>query len=154
MIQRTDFKIIEGVARDFFEKMSLDIKTEVKNPVDLTIPINLEMEEPQILIGERGQTLIEAQWLLKSILRKRINQQFYIDLDVNGYKKKKAEYLRELAKSTADEVTLSKRQIELASMPAYERRLIHLELAARSDVASESLGEGPERRVVVKPQTL
>ena len=152
MIQRTDFKIIEGVARDFFEKMSLDIKTEVKNPVDLTIPINLEMEEPQILIGERGQTLIEAQWLLKSILRKRINQQFYIDLDVNGYKKKKAEYLRELAKSTADEVTLSKRQIELASMPAYERRLIHLELVNRSDVASESLGEGPERRVVVKPQ--
>ena len=152
MIQRTDFKIIEGVARDFFEKMSLDIKTEVKNPVDLTIPINLEMEEPQILIGEWGQTLIEAQWLLKSILRKRINQQFYIDLDVNGYKKKKAEYLRELAKSTADEVTLSKRQIELASMPAYERRLIHLELVNRSDVASESLGEGPERRVVVKPQ--
>jgi len=72
-------------------------------------------------------------------------------LDINDYKKKKNEYLRELARSVADEVSLSKKEKILGPMPPYERRVIHMELAGRSDVVSESIGEGPERRVGVRP---
>ena len=72
-------------------------------------------------------------------------------MDVNDYKKKKVEYLIELAHSVADEVSLTKKEKVLDSMQAYERRIIHLELADRSDVVTESIGQEPERRIVVRP---
>jgi len=96
--------------------------------------------------------LTEIQHLLKAILRRKISEVFYIDLDINDYKKKKKEYLKELAISTADEVALSKKQKELPAMPAYERRIIHMALAERNDVITESVGEGIERRPVIKPR--
>ncbi|RLC39293.1 MAG: hypothetical protein DRH33_03225, partial [Candidatus Nealsonbacteria bacterium] len=73
-------------------------------------------------------------------------------LDINQYKKNKIEYLNDLAKSTADEVALSKKEKILPPMPSYERRIIHLTLAEREDVQTESQGEEPERRVVIKPK--
>ena len=59
--------------------------------------------------------------------------------------------MRETANSVADEVALTKKEKELAPMPAYERRVIHLELADRKDVTTESIGEEPKRRVVIRP---
>ncbi len=145
---------IKEITREFFEKTGLDIEAvEIKNPQDSTVPIDLKMEEPQILIGEQGQTLSEVQRLLKTILLRKIalESPFYIDLDVNDYKKKKKEYLKEMARSTADEVSLSKKEKMLPAMPGYERRIIHLELASRSDVTTESMGQEPERSVVIRP---
>ncbi len=66
-------------------------------------------------------------------------------------KRKKYEYLRELAKSVADEVALTKKEKQLAPMPAHERRIIHLELVGRTDIISESIGQEPERKIVIKP---
>ncbi len=144
---------IKQITRELFKKMDLGIEVEVKKPQDQTLPIDLKMEEPQILIGERGQTLAEIQHLLKVILRRKIvpEEPFYINLDINDYKKKKAEYLKEMARSAADEVTLTKKEKILAPMPAYERRIIHLELADRTDVTTESTGQEPERQVVIRP---
>jgi spoIIIJ-associated protein len=89
---------------------------------------------------------------LKIILKRKITTEpFFIDLDISDYKKKKNEYLKELARNTADEVSLSKKEKILPSMSAYERRIIHLELAGRSDVKTESLGQEPDRRIVVRP---
>jgi len=59
--------------------------------------------------------------------------------------------LKELAKSVADEVALTKKERILEPMSAYERRIIHLELASRPDVTTESIGKEPKRRVVIKP---
>ena len=94
---------------------------------------------------------MEIQHLLKAILKRKVKENFYIDLDISGYKKKKIEYLKELAKTAADEVSLSKREKWLPSMSPYERRIIHLELSSRNDVTTESIGQEPERKVVVKP---
>jgi spoIIIJ-associated protein len=109
------------------------------------------MKEPQVLIGERGQTLLDLQHLLSAMLRKKIESKFFLDLDINDYKKKKMEYLKELARSTADEVALTKKEKALPAMPAYERRIIHMELAGRGNVTTESIGEDPDRRLVIKP---
>jgi spoIIIJ-associated protein len=149
--QETINKIKEAVS-EFFQKTTLDVDIEVMPEQEGTIPISLKSEEPQILIGEGGQTLIEVQRLLKLALKKKVNEEFYIDLDVNDYKKKKIEYLKEIARSGADEVSLTKQEKMLAPMPAYERRIIHLELLNRSDVSGESVGMEPERRIVIKPK--
>jgi len=151
MLNQDDLKKIKETTEEFFRKTTFEVKIEFLPPRDLTIPINLELEDPQILIGEGGKTLTEIQHLLKAILRRKIQEPFFIDLDISGYKKKKFEYLKELARSAADEVTITKKEKILSPMPAYERRIIHLELAGRSDITTESIGQEPERRVVIRP---
>lgn len=151
MLNQTDLGKIKKITKEFFKKTTFEVEIEVLPEKDQTIPINLKTEEPQILIGEGGQTLAEIQHILKAILKRGIKELFYINLDINGYKEKKMEYLKELARSVADEVALTKKEKILAPMPAYERRLIHLELAERNDVSSESIGQEPERRVAIRP---
>lgn len=160
MLSQIDLGKIKEITKEFFKKMTFEVEIEFLPQKDLTLPINLKTEEPQILIGEGGQTLTEIQRLLKAIFKKALQQDeeekldkepFFIDIDINNYKKKKYEYLKELAKSTADEVALIKKEKTLSPMPAYERRVIHLELAGRSDVTTESIGQEPERKIVIKP---
>ena len=149
----SNYEEIKKIVNEFFEKMGFEVEIEIKTPQDLTIPIDLKAEEPQVLIGKNGETLLEIQRLLKVILKRKIapDKNFYVDLDINNYKKKKIEYLKEMARMSADEVSLSKKEKILAPMPAYERRIIHLEIAQRRDVATESIGQEPERYVVIRP---
>jgi spoIIIJ-associated protein len=151
MLHRTDLETVKKTVGEFFQKTTFQAEIEVLSQKDSNLPINLKVEEPQILIGDQGQTLAEIQHLLRAILRRKIEEPFFIDLDINGYKKKKSEYLEELARSTADEVALTKKEKNLPPMPAYERRVIHLALTGRSDVVTESVGQEPERRIVVSP---
>jgi len=151
MLSQIDFEEVKETTKEFFEKTTFEVEIDFLPPKDLTLSIDLKTENPQILIGENGQTLVEIQHLLKSILKRKIKENFYIDLDINGYKKKKIEYLKELAKSAAEEVIFTKKEKILSAMPAYERRVIHLELASRTDITSESVGEEPERRIVIRP---
>ena len=153
MIQENLEKIKE-IIREFFTKTGLAIEIiEVKDSQDSAVLINLRAEEPQALIGERGQTLAEIQRLLKIILQRKLalEKPFYINLDINGYKEKKKEYLREMAISAANEVVLTKKEKQLTPMSAFERRIIHAELMSRPEVETESVGQDPERSVVIKP---
>ncbi|PIR72652.1 MAG: hypothetical protein COU42_00540 [Candidatus Nealsonbacteria bacterium CG10_big_fil_rev_8_21_14_0_10_36_24] len=142
---------IKEITDEFFERTSFDVEAEVLSFQEKTIPIKIKTNEPKVLIGQNGQTLVEIQRLLKAILKKQIPEEFYIDLDINDYKKKKLAYLKETARELADEVALTKKENILAPMPAYERRIIHLELAGREDITTESIGQEPDRRVVIRP---
>ena len=116
------------------------------------VSISIHTAEPQLFIGDRGQALAEIQHILKFILKKKVQEQFYLSVDINDYKKSKEQYLRELARTAADEVALLKKPKELDPMSSAERRVVHMELAERSDVSSESEGEGENRRIIVKPK--
>ena len=153
MLKPADLETIKEITKEFFIKTTFDVEIEFSPQRELIVPIDLKTEEPKVLIGEMGQTLGEIQKLLKVILRRKIDQEFYIDLDINGYKKKKIEYLKELAKLIADEVALMKEEKILPSMPAYERRIIHMELSEREDIMTDSVGREPERKIVIKPHS-
>ena len=153
MISEEKLNEIKQIFKEFFRKTSFDVEVYFLPIDDNTLPIEIKTSEPQILIGERGQTLFDLQHILKAILRKNIEESLCVNVDVNGYKKKKIEYLKELANSTADEVFLSKKEKELTPMRAFERRVIHMELADRSDVITKSTGEEPNRKVVIKPSS-
>jgi len=151
MLNRNDLDKIKKEIEDFLRKMAIDVERESFQQKEDTVFFDIRVKEPQILIGEQGQTLLDIQHLLSAILRKKIEEKFFLDLDINDYKKKKIEYLKELARSVADEVALTKKEKALPVMPAYERRIIHMELAERGNVTTESVGEEPERRLVIKP---
>jgi len=151
MISKEGLEKIRKITKEFFQKTTFDVSIDFSTQEENTLLIEVKTEDPQILIGERGQTLSDIQHLLKIILRKKTKELFYVNVDVNDYKKKKTEYLKELANSVADDVILSKEEKALSPMRAFERRIVHMELAERSGVITESVGERDERRVVVKP---
>lgn len=151
MISKEELQTIEREAKQFFEKMGAAGTVTVRVDEETGVFVDAILEEPQLFIGEKGQTLSEIQHLLRAIVRKKIPEQLYITLDINEYKKNKESYLRDLARSVADEVILLKKPKELSPMSAAERRIVHVELAERSDITSESEGEGSERKVVVRP---
>lgn len=144
---------IKKTVQDFFKAMDLGAEVKFQNIQGSNILVDLKMEDPQLLIGEGGQTLQDTQRLLRIILRKKAKPELplYVDLDINGYKKKKIDSLKEMAKTVADEVAITKKEKSLPIMSAYERRVVHAELASRNDVATGSIGQEPERRIVVRP---
>ena len=75
-----------------------------------------------------------------------------MNLDINDYKKKKVEYLKDFAKETADQIAMTGQEKTLPPMSSYERRIIHAELSQRTDVITESQGDGFDRHVVIKPK--
>jgi spoIIIJ-associated protein len=165
MIDQEKIKNIKIITEEFFVKMDAPaskIEASLALPekdiidsvefVKEVVNLDITLDEPQIFIGQGGQTLLEIQRLLRMVLNKKEKEVFYVNLDINGYKRKKIEYLKDIAISLADEVFLTKQEKELIPMSSYERRIVHAELARRTDVITESRGEGQERRVVIKPK--
>ena len=152
-IVKANLKELENIIQKFFEKTNFLVEIKDLFAEKETIFLKLKSEEPKILIGKNGNTLSKIQHLLKLILKKnKMLENFFLDIDVNDYKERKSEYLREIAREAADRVALIKKEKILEPMLAYERRIIHLELAQRPDVVTESVGREPERRVVIKPR--
>ncbi|MBZ1348501.1 MAG: hypothetical protein KYQ20_01955 [Candidatus Nealsonbacteria bacterium] len=156
MFNQDELKKIKKTIEEFFKKTGFEVKIESLTEDSRIIFVKTTSEDPKILIGERGQVLLGIQHLLRALLRKKIinrdepeQASFFVDLDINDYKKKKIEYLKELAENTAEQVILSQKTKTLFPMSAYERRIIHLALAERTEVFTESIGEDFERRVVV-----
>ena len=143
-------EIKEGV-RMFFNKTTFDLDINISLKENSTIFIDVNSNEPQILIGEGGQTLIDIQRLLKMIIKKKTDDKIYVDLDINNYKKRKMDNLKDLARQAADEVVLANEEKVLFAMSPYERRVVHLELAKRLDIATESVGNDPHRKIIIKP---
>ncbi|MFA5099120.1 MAG: R3H domain-containing nucleic acid-binding protein [Candidatus Paceibacterota bacterium] len=74
-------------------------------------------------------------------------------IDVNNYRKERDNIILELARAAARKSATIKEEVSLPPMNGYERRLIHVELASRPDVSTESVGEGKERYIIIKPVT-
>lgn len=154
MIIEENLKLIQEIIKDFFEKMFFaDIQIFLSYK-DSILFIDLKVEDPQILIGKRGKTLFEIYHLLKAILKKKINEpKFFIEFDINDYKKKKVEYLKKTAREIAQRVSLTKIEEILPPMSSYERRIIHLELSNFPDIFTESIDKGQNRKITIKPKT-
>jgi len=142
---------IKKIINQFFEKMGIKIELESIEKKDSVFFVNLRSNENEILLGKDGETLNKIQKVLNAIIKRKVDEEIFLELDVLGYKKRKTEYLEELAKNLADEVILTKKEKVLPPMSAKERRIIHLILSQRKDVKSESFGQEPERRVIIKP---
>lgn len=151
MLNESDIQQVRNIISEFFKKTGLEIDLNISCSNDKTISVNLNSEEPKILIGQNGQTLVDIQHLLKAVLSRKIEDQFYIDLDINNYKERKIAYLKESARDWANEASLGGKEKSLDPMPSFERRIVHLELAGRSDVKTESAGQGLDRHIVIKP---
>lgn len=101
------------------------------------------------LIGHRGEGMRSLQHLLRLMLVKEGRDEPVL-VDIEGYRAQQQDNLVDQAKRKADEVAQSGRLAVMSPMSSYERRLVHMALAERPDVVTESLGEGRDRRVMIK----
>lgn len=108
--------------------------------------------ESRFLIGERGTTLQALEHVLRLLLRDVAGDTVRIVADVNAYRARHADLVRRRALQAAQRASATRRAVVLEPMNAADRRVIHVTLAAEADVATESVGEEPERRVVIRPK--
>lgn len=111
--------------------------------------VSVFVDEPSRLIGERGANLRSLQSVFRKMISKKHGPEVLVDLDVNGYKKKRAELIRNMAHSARKKALRENKSIEMEPMNAYDRMLVHSALGDFEDVKTESAGEHPQRRVVV-----
>ena len=115
------------------------------------ILVNIQTEQAGFLIGQAGANLNALQHLARILVSKKNSQPIHFILDVNDYRKHRLELLRELAKDIAKQALSKKVSLVLHPMPAYERRIIHLALADEPEIDTQSTGQEPTRRIVIKP---
>ena len=117
------------------------------------IALDVSGDDLGILIGRRGQTLSSLQYIVRLIVANQAKARVPVVIDVEGYKQRRYEALQALAHRMAEQVRVRGRPFALEPMPAYERRIIHLALADDPDVATESVGDGEARKVVITPRS-
>jgi len=111
---------------------------------------SLFIYEETVFLKENLPVIVDAlNHILQMIARK--NQSKAIFLDINHYRQERENLITELAKAAAKKALATKEEVFLPAMNSYERRLVHVALAAHPDVATESIGAGKGRYVVIKP---
>ena len=154
MINPEEIENIKDIIKEFFLKAGFIVEVEgscISRDNEDVLEMEVKTSEAQNLIGKQGLVLADIQLLLRKVIKKKTDKEFYLSLDIDGYKKNKESYLRNVAESVADEVSRTKREKELPYTSSFDRRVVHMELADRKDVVTESIGEGEERRIVIKP---
>ncbi len=111
--------------------------------------ITVEGDHLGTIIGRRGETLDALQYLASLVCNRAKGDFYKITLDCCGYRKKREETLKELAQKIAKQVLKSGRNSVLEPMNPYERRIIHAVISEIEGVSSKSIGEDPNRKVVV-----
>ena len=147
MIKNLISETLKGMT---FEKFTLGVSEE-SGPDGENIIFNIGSDESDLLIGQYGANLRALQHLLRAMARRKMEEKKNFSIDVNDYSRQKINSLGDLARNMARQAISDKRPVVLRPMSAYERRIVHMELAGNDQVKTESIGEGEERKIVIKP---
>ena len=144
-------------ALEFIKKliadMNLDAEVDMVEGENGEHRISINGESAAILIGHHGETLDSLQYLANLAANKRIggkkDEYVKITVDVEGYRAKREETLRALARKMAAKVLKYKKSVMLEPMNPYERRIIHSEIQEIAGVSTNSIGSENNRKIVV-----
>ena len=142
---------LKETVKNITNLMNIQANLEIRRK-DFNFEIKIFSDNNSILIGKDGKTLEAFQNIIRQILSKEINEQYRVVLDVEDYKEKKFRNLERFAKQVAREVSRTKIETKLDRMNSYERRIVHNALANNKYVYTESIGEEPNRCIVIKPK--
>ncbi len=135
---------------DILDLVGLEGEIEYEERDD-HVRYHIEGEDMGLLIGKKGQTLEALQYLVGIINARKKLVDYRIIVDVEGYRDRREERLKDIAFSSADRANREGRKIVLNRMSGVDRRIVHMALADRMDVRTYSEGEEPDRCVVIAP---
>lgn len=131
--------------RTLLNFMNLNLEAEIASVEGKYYVVNLFGEDNGIIIGKKGKTLNSFEYLLNSMIK-----DCKIEIDVEGFKEKRNETLRELAKKMAEKALSTNKTIRLNPMPPRERKIIHEIINQYSELDTFSEGKDPKRYIVIK----
>jgi len=150
--------IAQATVTELLEKMDINrakVESEIIYPEDgsnrPTILVEVLGNDLSILIGKRAETLNALQYITRLIVGKEIGHGVNLTVDVEGYRSRREQNLRQLARRMASQAVKTGRKQMLEPMPANERRIIHIELRDNDEVYTESVGEEPRRKITIIP---
>ena len=144
-------EMIKGIIENLLAKMGIFGEVSILETTD-NVQFQIKTPEAGLLIGEGGENLIALNHILKRIADAKLGKsETPFSIDVNDYQKQKAEEIKDLAKLSAQRVRYFKKEIQLKPMSSYERRIVHAILTEYPDIITQSVGEEPQRKVVIKP---
>lgn len=157
----SDFKT---TVETILKYMGITAEVSVKEESETKIFINIQTEDSGVLIGKKGATLEALQFLISMMATKHIDDgndnsiieetetKRHIILDVDGYRDRREETLKHIARQSAATAKRTRRPISLDPMSPYERRVIHVELQEDPEIETRSEGEPPYRCVKIFPK--
>ena len=144
-------EIAETFLQDIFKQMKLNVKIEVKELEERQM-LNLCGENLGILIGKHGQTLDALQYLVNLAANRNENQRVRFILDVENYRSRRSETLKNLSKTLAERAIRLNQDVRLEPMNRHERKVIHTSLQDNESVTTYSVGEEPNRYIIISPK--
>ncbi len=151
-------EIARDVVSELLEKMKVraTVTSEYLPDSDarsrVPIRVNINGDDLSYLIGRQAETLNALQYISSLIINKEIGRSIPLIVDVEGYRIRRENQLRQLARRMADQAISTGRREVLEPMTAAERRIIHIELRENPQVSTESIGEDPRRKVTIIPE--
>lgn len=141
-------------AGDFLEGLldALDVDGDITTWVDeVGGHIDLEGAELNVLVGSNGETLDALQELTRLAVLRQSKRRVRLLIDINGFRARQREQLTAIVQEKVEQVIRTREDHEFEPMTPAERKVVHDAVAAMEGVRTESLGEEPNRRVVIRP---
>lgn len=158
--KKCEIEVIEKrEIKNFIKEKLVNILREMGYQAEVEIQVKQDIptyriysNNDSLLIGKGGKNLEALQIVLRQIVNTETGINYRFFLDVSDYKEKNEHHLESLAKRLAREVATTKIEVKMDSMNSYERRIVHNVLTNNKKVYTESVGEEPNRCVVIKPR--
>ena len=141
---------IKSYLKEVTELMGIGVEFETQKRENY-IKVNMISDNSSILIGKNGRTMRSLQDLLRQSIQSKIGVRINVILDANDYKEKQQRNIERLAIKLAKDVVKTGIEVKMDRMNSFERRLVHNKLTNFKGVLTESIGEEPNRCVVIKP---
>ncbi len=154
--------VAREIVEDLLERMHIydqidSVEANYGEPDDARsrIPVIVDIygDDLSVLIGPKAETLNALQYIASLIVGKELGRSVPLVVDVQGYRARREQEIRQVARSMAEQAVQTGRRQILEPMTAAERRLVHIELRNNPDVYTESIGEDPRRKVTVIPKS-
>ena len=138
---------IQTFIEELLQKMAVDFESVTLEEIDEQTVFQIKANESAKLIGSRGDTIRALNHVVKRVFEK---SELRFTIDVNGYRTAQINSLKDTAKMLAERARSLKYNVEMTPMSAYERMIVHSALSDEAHIATESHGEGRDRRVVIR----
>jgi spoIIIJ-associated protein len=148
--ERETLETAQAVLTEMITLMGLQATVEVRSGGE-TARLNVAGDDLGALIGRRGEKLASLQHIVNLIVGRKAGQHHRVSIDVENYRGRREEQLRDVADRAAKRVIQTGKIIQLEAMPAMERRVVHMALLENGRVRTQSVGVEPNRRIVVLP---
>jgi spoIIIJ-associated protein len=144
-------KVISETASDLLKTLSISDTFEIEEQEE-GVELLLNSEDNGILIGYHGEVLEALQLILSLAISKKLGYFLRISIEIGEYKKNRSSYLENMAYDAKQRALSEGREIALPNLKSWERRVVHMLFQNDDEVVSESVGEGRERTLVIKPK--